>query len=170
MIKLYPVEYIYVHHTGVSYKANADQWGATNLDHQKRFNMISSFGRYCGYNYTISANGFVRQARQEGEETAAVIGFNKKSVSICLDGNFTQENPTEEQLNSLIPLIISVINRHDVPIDHVLPHRCSYDLRHTPREKDCYGANLSDTWAQDLIVHWKGVTFGSSKDTSKNEC
>lgn len=156
-----PIEYIFIHHTAVSYKQNPDQWDQTNTFHKSMWNFKSSLGIFVGYTYEISASGFVRQARAEGEETAAVIGFNRKSVSICLDGNFDIEKPTLAQVKALRTLIINIMARTNVPITNVLPHRSECG---TPPYKTCYGSQLSNTWAQDIVL--KPAEFGITDDQS----
>lgn len=138
------IEFIFVHHTAVSHSKNPDQWEATNAYHKQEFNMKSSLGWYVGYNYEISRDGVVRQARVEGEETAAVKGYNKNSVSIALDGNFDIELPTEAQKTALTKLLKEVRDRHGVPIENIRPHR-------SVAQKSCYGSRLPDDWAMSLL-------------------
>lgn len=144
-----PIEYIFVHCTGVSRFTNPDQWHQTNLYHQQQWNFRSSLGCYAGYTYEIAADGTIRQARQEGEETAAVIGYNKNSVSICLDGDFDTEQPTQAQASSLRQLLVEVQSRHNVPIKNIVPHRFACG---NPPRKTCYGNLLANDWAQRLII------------------
>ena len=138
------VLWIFVHHTAVSYNKNPDQWEATNAYHKQVFNMKSSLGFYVGYNYEISKAGIVRKAREEGEETAAVKGYNKNSVSICLDGDFDQEIPSTGQKEALTKLLREVMARHNVSASKIVPHR-------TFANKTCYGKRLSDDWARSLV-------------------
>lgn len=136
---------IVVHHTGVSYEENPDQFNQTNEYHKKLWNFKSSLGLYGGYNYEISKTGVVRQFRKDGEETAAVKGHNLNSIHICLDGNFDAEFPTIDQLNSLKELLLKKCAEYDIPYTEIYPHR-KY------AGKTCYGSKLSDTWARDLIL------------------
>lgn len=145
-----PVNYIFVHHTAFSYRTNPDQWYQTNEYHRELWNFKSSLGFYAGYNYEISANGTVRQARAEGEETAAVIGQNKNSVSVCLDGNFDIEDPTLQQKQALRKLLVEIMARHsNLSYKVILPHRSMCGI---PPYKSCYGSRLADDWAQILLL------------------
>lgn len=139
------VTFIYVHHTAVSHAKNPDQWEATNAFHKEMFNMKSSLGYYCGYTYEISKLGIVRQARAVGEETAAVIGHNKDSVSIALDGNFDIEDPSPMQVNALKHLLRALVSEHKIKVENIHPHRQSAPY------KTCYGRRLSDGWARGLV-------------------
>lgn len=139
------IEWVFVHHTAVSYNKNPDQWEATNAYHKQVFNMKSSLGFYVGYNYEISKAGIVRKAREEGEETAAVKGYNKNSISICLDGNFDENVPSTGQKEALTKLLREVMARHNIPASKIVPHR-------TFAQKTCYGSRLSDDWARSLVT------------------
>lgn len=157
-LPLYPVKYLFIHETQFSRFTNPDQFNQTNNYHKSEGFYVSSLGKFVGYNYEIASTGTVHMARIEGEETCAVLGFNKSSVSIALDGYFyASERPSKDQETSLIPLMISVMIRHNIPITNVLPHRMSYDLLGQLRKKTCYGSILSDTWAQGLIENWEGT-------------
>lgn len=140
-----PIKYIFVHHTAVSYAVNPDQWEQTNVYHRdERQFPISSLGLYVGYNYEIAKDGTVRQARKDGEETAAVKGYNFCSLSICLDGNFDIELPTPMQVMALKNLLKQKSAQYGVPLANILPHRHFAN-------KTCYGSKLDDNWAQSLV-------------------
>lgn len=138
------IKYIIVHHTAVSWSKNPKQWQQTNEYHKKEFNMLSSLGFYGGYNYEIAADGSVFQFRNDGEETAAVVGHNKDSIQISLDGNFDIELPTKEQIDTLQVLLAHKKDQYKIPLENIVPHRKF-------AQKTCYGKKLSDTWASDLI-------------------
>lgn len=163
------ITYIFIHHTGVSRIVNPDQFNATNTYHQQVFNMKSSLGFWVGYNYEISASGQVRQARVDGEETAAQLLHNKDSLSICMDGNFDIEMPTQAQIDALKTLCLQKMAQYSIPIDNVHPHRyvATYIAEGQPFQantgsyktidgclnyKSCYGSNLSDKWITDLLT------------------
>ncbi len=140
------IKFIVVHCTSLSYKVNPNQFEATNAYHKERFNFISSKGFYIGYNYEMSADGTVRQARADGEETAAQIGHNFDSISIALDGNFDIEFPTEAQTESLRKFLIEKSATYNILPENIVPHR------HFTNLKTCYGSNLSESWARNLIL------------------
>ena len=137
------IKQIYVHHTAVSHKINPDQWVATNNYHKQKWNFISSKGFYVGYNYMISANGTLRQAREDGEETAAQVGWNRE-LSCALDGNFDIELPTEAQIKTLTNFLKEKCKLYNIKPENILPHRAVAN-------KSCFGHLLNDTWARDLI-------------------
>ena len=53
-------QYIFIHHTFVSYTKNADQWRATDNYHREK-----GWGGG-GYNYEVAANGSIHQFRADG--------------------------------------------------------------------------------------------------------
>jgi hypothetical protein len=70
---------IMIHHSAVSHERNADQFKANNEYHRAKWNFKSSLGFFLGYNYEIAANGKLRQARTDGEQTAACYQKNMNS-------------------------------------------------------------------------------------------
>lgn len=143
------VEYIIVHHSGgTDADPLADSSGYTlkqcDADHKVRFNMKSSLGYYVGYTYFIDKKGVVTQTRKDGETGAHTIGYNSKSIGICLAGNFDATLPTPDQVKSLTTLLESKSKEFAVPKENIIPHR-------TFAHKTCYGKKLSDSWARELL-------------------
>lgn len=140
---------IIVHHTGGT-DANplADTSNHTfegvNEWHRKQFNFKSSLGYYLGYHYFIDKAGKVTKARNHADVGAHTIGKNTTSIGICLAGNFDATMPTEAQIQALTKLMRSLCVSLAIPTTRIYPHRKFAN-------KTCYGKNLKDTWAQDLL-------------------
>ena len=101
-----------IHHSAVSYKKNRDQFAANNEYHRKKWNFKSSLGFYLGYNYEISAEGKVRQARADGETTAACYQKNMNNgqcIHICVDGFFDYEKMLPAEVFALRDLLKSLL-------------------------------------------------------------
>ena len=139
------IEWIFVHHTAVSYDKNPDQFAATNEYHRKKWGRKSKLGYYGGYTYEIAKDGTTRQFRQIGEQTIAVYGHNHNSVSIALDGDFDGELPTEAQHDALRSLLARLVAEYDVDLTKIVPHRAK-------ATKTCYGRRLPDDWARNLLT------------------
>lgn len=105
----------------------------------------SSLGYYLAYHYFIDKQGKTTQTRMDNENGNHTIGYNQKSIGIVLAGNFDAFYPTWEQRMALRSLLGRKIKQWDIKPEKVVPHR-----RFT--QKSCYGANLSDSWARDLII------------------
>jgi len=64
-----------------------------------------------GYHFVIRSNGTIERGRPIGTVgTHALSPANETTVGICLTGNFEQNPPRKEQLDSLRWLILSVIH------------------------------------------------------------
>lgn len=143
-------EYIILHHTGgTDAKPLADSSNYTvaqcNADHKIRFpSMKSSLGYYVGYHHFIDKKGTVTQCRADTDEGAHTVGYNSKSIGICLAGNFDATVPTKEQEQALKGLIASYMTKYSIPLNKVVPHR-------TFAKKTCYGNKLPDDWGQKLV-------------------
>lgn len=113
-------QYIFIHHTVVSYAKNPDQWKATEAYHKGK-----GWGTG-GYNYEVAANGSIHQFREDGSVTAAQYQQNMndgRALSICLDGNFDIEEPTSEQKAALKAWLMIKTAQYDIPKENVFCHR-----------------------------------------------
>lgn len=141
---------IIVHHTGGS-DANPLQdssnftLGQCNELHKQRGFSKSSLGYYVGYHFYIAKNGSYTHTRAYSDEGCHVIGQNRSSIGICMAGNFDATLPTKEQVDTLKKLLIKVCTQCKIDKTKIFPHRLYAN-------KTCYGKNLSDTWARDLIA------------------
>ncbi len=106
--------------------------------------MKSSLGYYIGYHWYISKDGTAKQGRADLDEGAHTIGYNNKSIGICLAGNFDVTYPTQPQIDSLKKLINVYAKRFNIPKENIVPHR-KFAV------KSCYGNKLSDDWAAKLL-------------------
>ena len=104
----------------------------------------SSLGYFLAYHYFISKQGVVKQARADNEVGYHTIGYNDKSIGICLAGNFDVTIPTWEQTLSLKSLLTQKIIQYGIKSEKVVPHRFA-------SSKSCYGQKLTDSWARDLV-------------------
>ena len=87
--------YIILHHAGVS-TASAE---AIHAYHK-------SLG-WCGigYNFYVRKNGSIYAGRPIDCIGAHTVGYNNKSVGICCEGNFEQEQMSEIQKNALLQIV-----------------------------------------------------------------
>lgn len=139
--------YIMVHHSAVSYTRNPDQFKANNDYHKALWNFKSSLGFFLGYNYEISKIGKLRQARKDGEQTAACYQKNMNNgqcLHVCLDGNFDIEKPTPAQIYALRDFIKSKCKEYGIPAKNIVFHR-NY------AKKTCPGMNVDQEWVRGLL-------------------
>lgn len=67
-----------------------------------------------GYQYYIRKDGTIYNGRPEGADGAHAKGENKKSIGICVEGNFEEEELTKEQVQSLYELSMYVSLKYDI--------------------------------------------------------
>lgn len=163
------LKYIAVHHSGgTKSNDNASSFGLTlsqlDQDHKVRWpDFKSQLGYYVGYNFVIFPDGTIKQTRKIGEETAAQLGHNFDTVSICMIGNYNIGSPdkmTSLTIGALKNILTALLEQDfgayavipgttfDFSIGHIMPHRCTQQAGYT----ECYGTSLSDTWARDLVL------------------
>jgi len=108
---------IVVHHTATKDNISIDsieQW------HKAKFNLESSLGSFIGYHYTIDKDGIVYQSRRDNEIGAHCIP-NDGKIGIALIGDFTINNPTDDQVHQLRLLTGKL--KSDYHINHIYGHR-----------------------------------------------
>lgn len=135
---------IIIHHTsGTDANPLADTSSHT-------FEMVDTYHRSkgwdgIGYHWFIEKNGKIKKGRDETKVGAHTVGYNDKSIGICLAGNFDFSLPTESQIQALTKLMGEIMSRYALPASEIYPHRKF-------AKKTCYGTRLSDTWASELMV------------------
>jgi len=117
------LKYLVLHHTS-SYSTGASQLQAVNEYHQvKNWGTTkhpwyqpkpSSLGYYVVYTYFMDARGKITQTRARGEEQLAQKGYNTGSESMCLQGDFNAQMPTQAQIDSLRAFIIEEVKQYGV--------------------------------------------------------
>lgn len=151
-----------IHHSAVSYDKNPDQFEANNNYHKAQWNFKSSLGFYLGYNYEIAKNGKVRQARADGESTAACYQQDMndgRCIHICLDGHFDNEKPQPAQVFALRDLVRDLAKKHNIKNENLVFHR-----DYAP--KSCPGSNMDIVFVRSLI---EGQNEAKEGENSKKE-
>ena len=137
-------EYLIVHHTGGTDKDPLADTSHHTFAIVDEYHKSLGWGKI-GYHYFIDKTGLLTQGRADAEEGAHTIGYNTKSLGICLAGNFDATLPTEVQINTLKVLLIKLANAYVIPLEKIVPHRFA-------QSKTCYGKLLADNWARKLIT------------------
>lgn len=111
------IQYLIVHHT-------ATARDTTTFEAVKRYHVSKGWGDI-GYHYFITADGKIWPGRSEDTvgAHASASSMNYKSLGICLTGNFMNEFPTYEQLQSLHDLLLKLMEKYNVNVNNVLGHR-----------------------------------------------
>lgn len=119
MYKRYPPQAIVIHHEGASNGLIiVDDW------HRRRGFPKSSLGYWVGYTYYIDLSGHTTKCREEDEEGAHTLGgWNRKSVGICLRGDLTLSQPTNEQIEALQSLTGAIQSRWGIRYGKIYAHQ-----------------------------------------------
>lgn len=135
-------QYIIVHHTGgtdANPLADTSNHTAEQVDAWHKAKGWDGIG----YNWYIEKSGLLKKGRDETKTGAHTIGYNEKSIGICLAGNFDATLPTQPQIDTLKKLLIEKMVQYKISAENIVPHRKF-------ATKTCYGKKLSDIWASDL--------------------
>lgn len=136
-------EFLIIHHGGGS---DADPLADTSHHTAKMMEEwhLAKGWEGLGYQFVIHKNGDVWRGRPEHYHGSHTTTHNKKSIGLCLSGNFDATLPTKAQEDSLRSLLVGLMSTYNISKDKIVPHR-------TFANKTCYGKKLSDTWARDLL-------------------
>jgi len=144
-------KYIILHHTGgtdANPLADTSSHTAVSVDNWHKAKGWDGIG----YNWFIEKDGKVVKGRDETKSGAHTIGYNDKSIGICLAGNFDATLPTEAQTNSTRVLLKEKMAQYNITKEDIVPHRKF-------ATKTCYGKKLADDWGRNLLaietVDWK---------------
>jgi hypothetical protein len=100
------VKYAVIHHTVTSRNATADDIAA--LHKARGWDGI-------GYHFVIPGNGIVHYVGDLSTARANVANMNEQVLGIALCGDFTQELPTDAQIDSAHKLVKWLINTASIP-------------------------------------------------------
>ena len=152
-------ERIFIHTTSADYNKVNPQFLAVNRWHKNRFGYYyneqtkevvapSSLGYYGGYHILIEKNGKEFRYREDREETIAVRGHNRSSLSVAMAFDGDRQLPTTEQVETLKKRLQKWSEKYNIcltRIETVGPHRL------VNNRKSCYGKLLSDDLAIKLF-------------------
>lgn len=135
---------IFIHHSAYPNDKFPQQFEIINIQHKKQFGLLSKLGFYGGYTYLIEPNGELKQYREEGEEQTAQKGFNVKSCSICLAGDFSVGYPSLAQERALKRILARLMADYKLDRDDIMLHR---DIKETA----CPGKNIDQKYLDQIL-------------------
>ncbi len=138
-------QYIFIHHTAVSYTKNPDQWSATDAYHRSK-----GWGGG-GYNYEVAKDGSIHQFRADGAVTTAQYQENMnngQALSICLDMNGDIELPTLAQKEAVAAWLKDKMDKYKILPENVFCHR------KVAHYKTCPGAKMPN----DILYYFIPMT------------
>ncbi|MBT4334323.1 N-acetylmuramoyl-L-alanine amidase [archaeon] len=143
MDKLENIEYLVVHHTGRKY----DSPTFVKLRHKLLRGWENN-----GYHYMIgngalfTEEGELYACRPEYYQGAHTKGYNDKSLSVSLIGNYDKAAPTNEQLITLCGVLTNKAREYNISIEKIVGHN---ELNN--HEKTCPGKNIDMNQIRDII-------------------
>lgn len=136
-------QYIVIHHSVSPRDQTLEKSVASfNNNHKQRLHPeANSLGLHIAYHYVIAGNGDFQQTRPEDEAGwhASNHWMNTHSIGICLTGNFDEEKPTQEQKDTLIDLLIQIVDAYDIPTENIIAHTDVVGVYKTCCGKHLYG-------------------------------
>ena len=76
----------------------------------------------CGYHFFVNKAGKIFEGRPIKANGAHTVGQNTKSIGICLEGDFTKEKPSKEQIKALQELVAYLQVEYDIDNSHIKGH------------------------------------------------
>ena len=104
IMKKFMFDVIVVHHSvSDQFKTTVEMIRQWHLNRKPPFYDI-------GYHFVITGDGYIHEGRSINKIGAHVKNHNKHTLGVCLTGDFRIDEPTKEQLNSLI-ILCKTINQ-----------------------------------------------------------
>ena len=130
------------------------------VDDIRKYHVNVHKGSDIGYHYVILKDGTVQTGRPEEIQPASATGHNTDVIAICVIGEFTREEPTDEQINILKILLLKICKQYNIDTDmhHIFTHA---DYRDPPGNRYCPGKFLHrripeiSNWVREAIK--KGI-------------
>lgn len=107
------IDTISVHHS-LTKTGSAEAFARYHVNHNKWPGI--------GYHFVIEIDGSVVWCNDITNKTYHVGNSNKRSIGICLVGDFRNSEPTDEQVKSLFELIVKLQEDYNVKNERVLGH------------------------------------------------
>ena len=133
-------EYIIIHHS-LTKDNETVSWNAI-----RNYHINVQKWSDVGYHYAIELVGDkyeILKGRMDNEDGAHCLGFNDRSIGICLIGNYDHTGPTEAQLKVLKKLVLSLMEIYQIPKMCVYGHWETFPMRNKTVEKSCPGNAFS---------------------------
>lgn len=126
MKPMLPPRYITLHHDGMSPFLAKDQASAAARIEMIRVSHINRREQRfadIGYHFVVDRGGRVWEGRSLKWQGAHVKNHNEHNIGICCLGNFDEQSPSDQQLESAEQLIQCLMQKHDVRVGNVRSHQ-----------------------------------------------
>lgn len=142
MNPMLPVEYITIHHDGMTpFTATDYASSAARIELYRNGHRGRGWGDI-GYHYVIDREGRIWEGRSLKWQGAHVRNRNEGNLGILVMGNFDEQAPSDRQLAALERHLRTCMAKYKVPVSRVRTHR-EWDGAKTA----CPGKNLQSRMA-----------------------
>jgi N-acetylmuramoyl-L-alanine amidase CwlA len=138
-------EYIIIHHTSGTDKNPLADTSHHTYEIIRNWHMKGLGWEDIGYHWVIEKYGKIVAGLPENVVGSHCIGMNFKSIGVVVCGNFDLTKPTKKQEEAFANKVSEIRKRYKIPYSNIIPHRFFSN-------KTCYGNNLSDSWAKELVL------------------
>jgi hypothetical protein len=115
--------WIVVHHSDSAYGSAAiiDKWHRDRGFDELGYHFVIGNGTNSGDGQVEVGPRWIKQ-KWGAHDNALDNRYNTNGIGICLVGNFENNRPTAQQIKSLDRLVVFLMKKYNVPVDHVLGH------------------------------------------------
>jgi N-acetylmuramoyl-L-alanine amidase-like protein len=144
------VTHLIVHHTAMGVEKPDSDWPEL-VRSIWRFHVLERGWADIAYNYLIDPNGEIYEGRAGGDNVigAHFSGVNAGTMAVALLGDFSNEPPTADALNSLKEILAWKCDQRDLDPESESPHDASQFILNTisghrdgPKPTECPGEAL----------------------------
>jgi len=107
-----------------------------------------------GYHFLLERVNYeleIIPGRPIHKEGAHALGFNDRSVGICLIGNYDKDFPPYKMILMAVDLMKSIKIAFNISTANIIGHKGTYPLLHKPVEKTCPGNNIDMHYIREAV-------------------
>lgn len=121
------IEKIVIHHSVTPRDLPLEQQiNSFDKTHKDRLHpKPNKYGYHIAYHYVIAGDGSYKKTRGFDEigYHAGNWDMNKKSIGICVCGNFDEENPSKEQISALNKILKELVDNYKLKETDIIFHK-----------------------------------------------
>jgi len=142
-------KFIIIHHAIMKDLRDGKSTERIDRWHKKKnkFKLTPVSKVYCGYQYVIEYKGnkvIINKCRLLTERGAHAIGFNNKSVGVCVVGFYDKNELEDDKKEALTNLCVTLCKENNKIIpENAIGHYETYIMRKVRVEKTCPGLKIS---------------------------
>ncbi|XP_022906513.2 peptidoglycan-recognition protein SC2-like [Onthophagus taurus] len=121
LLAINPPSHVVIHHAGTTnYKCSNVAECSLGVRKIQTYHMNGNGWKDIGYNFLVGQDGNVYEGRGWGKHGAHSPGFNRKSIGICFIGDYSNNIPSQQQINTAKELIKYGVDNNLIKSDYKL--------------------------------------------------